>query len=474
VLMLAGTVLFWTYRDKLPAASIPLVNYSLQNMASGSSLQMRLHRWRVSLDMIQAAPLTGLGIGTYYRLYPDFSAARPGTDKNRGAFYHGPENAHNYYIQLAADLGVPALLIFMLLVFCVCRAACSSIVATAQQQPLLAGLVAGISGYLTTCLTNHPLLLPVQQFLFWFAVAAAWLLCKPRGKAGLRLFSRGASMFLLAVSAAIIAGYLQYWSRPRHVGPYEYGLYSYQQGQQGLFRWTMKDAGMHTRAPSDLITVTLAANQDTVARNCVTVQLFIDDMLLDERHIIEPGVVPLAYCVPGMANREILVRISASATYNPYRLGISTDNRDLGVALAPIAFPQSLPEDGIGFYQKELWHDIKPAGWPPDKPLEFRWMSRQATLPVKEAARGKNLVLYLSAHHPDIKTAPVRVTIRGNGKTLQELVLVDSTWKKVEITPDQTMSATALTIRLSRTWNPRLDTGSRDLRDLGAMVAVAD
>ena len=474
VLLVLAAVLLLAYREKLPAYSFPVANYSVKKMVSSSSLDMRFHRWMISLNMIGSAPLAGHGIGTYYRLYPDFSSMPSAPEDSRSIFYHGSENAHNYYIQLAADLGVPAMLIFMLLLFYVYRSAYSPVAAAAYPQLFRAGLVAGISGYLITCLTSHPLLLPVQQFLFWFTVAAAWLLCAPQEKAGSRIFSRGLKYFLLVLIAGITAGYMQYWFRPRHVGSYEYGLYPYQQQAQGTFRWTMKEAGIRMVARSDLIKFTILTNRDTIARNSVSLQLFIDDMLLDELHIIEPGLLPLTYFVPGITNREILLRISANTTYNPYRLGISTDNRDLGVALAPIEFLQSLPTDGIGFYQKELWHDVKPSGWPSDKPLEFRWMSRQATLPVAEAARGKKLSLFLSAQHPDIKTAPVQVTIQGNGPALQELMLSDAAWKKIELTPEQTMSVTALTIRISRVWNPRLDTGSRDIRDLGLMVAVAD
>jgi O-antigen ligase len=474
VLLVFLAALLLAYREKLPAYSLPIANYSVKKMVSSSSLDMRFHRWMISLDMIGSAPLAGHGIGTYYRLYPDFSSMGSAPANSRDLFYHGPENAHNYYIQLAADLGVPALLIFMLLLFYVYRAAYSSITAAAYPQPLRVGLVAGISGYLITCLTNHSLLLPAQQFLFWFAAAALLLLCAPAEKTGTMLFSRGIKLFLLLLIAGIAAGYLQHVFLPRHVGSYEYGLYPYQQQGQGTFRWTMKEAGICMVARSDLIKFTILTNRDTTARNSVSLQLFIDDVLLDELNIVEPGLLPLAYCVPGIRNKEIVLRIAVSATCNPYRLGISTDNRDLGVGMSPVEFLQNLPVDGVGFYPQELWHAAAPPGWPSDKPLEFRWMSRQATLPVAKTTRGKNLVLFLAAHHPGITANPVQVTIRGDRGILRSLMLSDSAWKKIELTPEQTVSMRSCTLRVSRTWNPRLEKVSPDMRDLGLMVAIAD
>jgi len=130
----------------------------------GSPLTGRSMSADQALGIIREYPLTGSGIGTFYRI---------------SHFYHYSdtphperiENAHNYYLQFAADLGIPALLLLFSITYFVYTAGINNVLRDANFKNFRKGLIFGLSAYLITMLTGHPLLLSSQQFLFWFVIA---------------------------------------------------------------------------------------------------------------------------------------------------------------------------------------------------------------------------------------------------------------------------------------------------------------
>ena len=54
-----------------------------------------------SLRMMRARPVSGVGIGQYYRMSPLFLSPQLG-------WAYGAENAHNYFLQIGGELGAYA------------------------------------------------------------------------------------------------------------------------------------------------------------------------------------------------------------------------------------------------------------------------------------------------------------------------------------------------------------------------------
>jgi O-antigen ligase len=69
------------------------------------STQFHLEAWKAGLHMIEAHPITGIGLGNFKPLMPSYTA--PETN------IHFESVAHNMFIEVAAELGLPALLIFL-------------------------------------------------------------------------------------------------------------------------------------------------------------------------------------------------------------------------------------------------------------------------------------------------------------------------------------------------------------------------
>jgi O-antigen ligase len=218
---------------------IPGTSYSLRHFKATYTLMYRVFRWRVTLDMIGVSPLTGLGMGVHYRLYPYYSKDADLPDEWRTPAREGPENAHNYFIQFASDLGIPALLLLFWLLFLAFRRASKVRPVTLEGNSLRKGLMVGAGGYLVTCIPGHPLLLSNQQFLFWFAVAGMSFISETKWLSGGGFpDSRRVRMMVAAVlGAVLLAGYAYKWSTFREWRGYEFGHYPYEQRDAGEMRF---------------------------------------------------------------------------------------------------------------------------------------------------------------------------------------------------------------------------------------------
>ena len=82
---------------------VQLWRESGNQLSRGSSFRAQFNE--TSVRMMAARPLVGVGIGQYYQASTLFLTPEL-------AWSYGSENAHNYFLQIGAELGVPGLLLF--------------------------------------------------------------------------------------------------------------------------------------------------------------------------------------------------------------------------------------------------------------------------------------------------------------------------------------------------------------------------
>ena len=135
--------------------------------SAGSALRLRSQFSETSVRMFASAPILGVGVGHYFERSPDFMP-----DEIRELY--GAENAHNYYAQAFAELGLVGGAMFLWLVVAGMRAGWRQ-AASDARNPIVTALFVGSVGYLVTCLTGHPFLVPETALPFWavFGVLAA-------------------------------------------------------------------------------------------------------------------------------------------------------------------------------------------------------------------------------------------------------------------------------------------------------------
>ncbi len=139
-----GGILYFTEIASLPAKE----RITVSNGGSG-----RTDLWKVGLRMVKAHPLTGVGLGNFPLVSADY-AVQPGTiEHTEVIFATEPKVTHNTYLQIAAEAGIPALLLFMtLLVVCLrCALAAArswSRRGQASMEALARGVFLGLIGML--------------------------------------------------------------------------------------------------------------------------------------------------------------------------------------------------------------------------------------------------------------------------------------------------------------------------------------
>ncbi len=155
--LLAGAVLYFAW-------TILQVNTP---GSAGRALGFRSQFTQTSVRMFLTAPWFGVGVGQYYGLSGLYM---PESLRE----IYGLENAHNYFMQVATELGVLGVVAFAWLLAWPLRDGWRGLVRQPWNRVQLAAL-AGAVAYLVTCTTGHPLLVPDMALPFWIVLAVAVL-----------------------------------------------------------------------------------------------------------------------------------------------------------------------------------------------------------------------------------------------------------------------------------------------------------
>ena len=165
---------------------------------------------------------------------------------------------------------------------------------------------------------------------------------------------------------------------------FEYGYYPYENWKEGRMRWTWRKACMKVKGVSDLFGFrVVAAGYNSTGSDGLTFMVFLDGEMLDRMQFFDGGSRNLYYYVPNIEGKEVEIGMEVDRTFNPLRMGINEDGRDLGVAVGQITFLKIMLKDGIGFYG---WETTKEniAGWPEGMEKRFRWTGKRASQAIAD------------------------------------------------------------------------------------------
>ncbi|MDU2067165.1 MAG: O-antigen ligase family protein, partial [Sporomusaceae bacterium] len=147
---------------------------SVLNPTTDSSSSLRLALWESTWYMILDHPLLGIGWGAYYLVYPayDFYVVA-------GKIFH----AHNMYLNIAAEIGVPGFLCFM--AFFYGHGKLALVLCKESRDPYIAGLMLGVlAAFLALVIsgfTDYTLFNIQMSMLFWFLnalIVQSWRLSR--------------------------------------------------------------------------------------------------------------------------------------------------------------------------------------------------------------------------------------------------------------------------------------------------------
>ena len=324
---------------------------AVNNYSIDKTIQGRLHRWKVALRMVKDHPITGTGIGTYLGVSPNYiSSEEVITIRKVFPRWKIEENTHNYFLQRCAQIGLLGLFFFGAILFSTYRVGFGETGYIKRKNFQMYGLISGLTAYLITMITSHPLIISKQQFLFWFIIFAITI--EPSDKEKILVKSKiGTVIFSLpfVILVVLMPGYLLNGRTIEKIEGvnYEYGFYKKEKIEKRKVRWTMKMSGSKEFAKTDIIGVRVYAMHDNISEENLYLDIFINDFQIDRVYFKKTGFKRLYYHIPGIKNHEYLLRTMASKTFNPYKLGLTKNlkqSRDQGVALERIRYLTKLPK----------------------------------------------------------------------------------------------------------------------------------
>ena len=248
--------------------------------SAGRAVNLRLQFSETSARMFASAPMFGVGIGRYFDRSEEFMTA-----ELRGLY--GNESAHNHFAQQFAELGLAGGVLFAWFVAAVVAAGWSGF-RRSSGDAALTGLLAGTGGYLLTCITSHPLLVPEAALPFWAAFGAV-------GGAGSHDAPASKIHRVVAVVSCAVLGagiglagvaYQRVTATPR-----EYGFHEFENALDGTrFRWMTRHAVTYIPEGQGFLRVRLRA-PDLPARRPLVVEISIAGRFVDRRGVPAGGWV---------------------------------------------------------------------------------------------------------------------------------------------------------------------------------------
>jgi putative inorganic carbon (HCO3(-)) transporter len=149
---------------------------TLSSLERDQSFQWRLGMWSKALRMTRDRPLMGWGIGSFPLQQALYYHPEAASRSQRSILRTGPtlqENAHNSYLQLAAEIGIPGLLLYLALLctFFVTGLRALPHLDPGPRQGILMGALAGIAGQMVCAVGNPSWEFPECSAFFWLVLA---------------------------------------------------------------------------------------------------------------------------------------------------------------------------------------------------------------------------------------------------------------------------------------------------------------
>ena len=452
-------------------------------------------RWKQGFNVGRENPIFGMGYESY-RWHADILPSVEGSYCNRNVTHGFADTPHCIFYQLFVSGGIVGLCLWMMIIL---FAITILIVDLVRNQRLLniPVVISIISFHMYGIFQSMQYVPMIWSMIFLCLGYAMTIDEKVLPERLRRITGMGVKVMIFLV---LIGGVVYFSGRGSQGLADKYGLKVYaanqgwdnylgfhdrEKGPNGYFRWSEKKGLM--KIPEDgFVEIRVNCATPGLAQEPVTVDIRVDDEPIERIVFETAGSRKWYHWLGGQRTNnwgvhEILIDVSR--TWNPKKLGISSDGRDLGVAVSEPKLLENIPRDGVGFYGWETLDTQSAESMAKDgKEKRFRWTGKQASEMIAECGMRKEkieggeeapgLVFFLQCMHPDIEQSPVVVKMLGDGELLRSVEFSDYGWKQVEFAANELKGKNIITYEVSRTWNPKRMGVSGDDRELGVAVKI--
>ncbi len=321
-----------------------------ESVAVNYALRTRGMFTQTAVNMFASQPLFGVGVGQYYLLSERFA---PEELFAVSSLFRRAQ-AHNAFLQVAAELGVVGLITFVWMI----GAALWIIASGLRKRPhdaVLLGAAGGITAFLlTTASSGHPLLLEVTAYPFWIVLGltAGWafhgstdsVVGRPRALPAASAVRSHATSW--SWSVAVAAGILLA-SVPVRIGRemqrIDFAGITY--GTHGGWRksttdlthvWTSERATLFLERHATDVEIPLRA---LFARftGPVSVEMFMDGHAIDRVTLTDSAWRRVRVPLPAVSGRYVRLDLRVTPTWSsPDKPPGTPDTKDMGVMVGEV------------------------------------------------------------------------------------------------------------------------------------------
>lgn len=164
------------HRDQRSYVDTMLYSLNL-NLSMADRLKGRLVLWQAAVNMVEEAPVFGIGVGRFYKEVWRYA---PWPDKLWMVSVQ--DNAHNYFLQIVAETGLAGLACLLSLLLVAMASAARASPADGPDYMVLVAAGTGVTAFAATCMTGHSLLLREGQFALWTVAGALMAVRRRRSR----------------------------------------------------------------------------------------------------------------------------------------------------------------------------------------------------------------------------------------------------------------------------------------------------
>lgn len=295
----------------------------------------RVHLWNTAWHMFTFSPLLGIGLGKYSSFFPEFFK---NSHINWKTFSFVRGEPHSFYLQTLAEQGAVGFLLLMSLVagviYCMVKNSKEE-PSNANKLLLIVLQISVISWFLLGFFHNVSYVRSLGV-LFWILLGWSAALIGPKAlPSESDLKNRS---FLIGLLVIIVAfGYQIKLIHERPVTPFfQTGSYNHEILPSGeKIQWMGKRAVMNTKIEDGAATITVSAPLPEIQKHPQRIRLWAGknfrEFILNDDHW-HKLIIP----TDRESKDRIPLKIETGRTFNPKEVGISQDNRNLGIMIQEI------------------------------------------------------------------------------------------------------------------------------------------
>lgn len=299
----------------------------------------RFYLWKSSFKFWQSHPFIGWGKGVFSSTY---SALIPNWHPEFVQFH---TTAHSTFFQILFETGLIGLILFITLLFIVILHNNSSkdgkpISGIHSNQRIFASLFV----FIVYGLFQYMFFTKSVSILFFTIVCLSFGEDDNLSKEKISIKTRNFIMliFFFIIALSTVAFVIQYSKDDKP----EIGLYELEHDAKGnLFCWTEKDINLNIPAKNDGVELVYSVLNPDIKKKPVTVQIFIDNKLIEYQRFKKAGSRVFRYDKPLKGMQKLRIRVNR--VWCPYCCNNSSDFRLLGIRI-----------DYLSFYHGTTYWDI--------------------------------------------------------------------------------------------------------------------